>query len=273
MRTDVIYNGDCIQGLKRLPDNSIDLVVTSPPYNQNLSTQDTSKKPYKDNMDDKEYVNFIKELFREIFRVLKDDGSFFYNYKSDTKNNLINSAHFHLFNVIQDFKMAGEIIWNYAGNFDSNRTRFPIDYEMIFHLVKQNKFKFSDRNRKLTSVWNINHVMYGTHEKSTCENHPCPYPLKLIRKIVEHTTNENDIVLDPFMGSGTTAKACYELNRRFIGFELDTEYCEIALKRLKQKVIKGFFGTQANSTSSSFNKDLTENSEEFPQILHLAELR
>jgi hypothetical protein len=70
-------------------------------------------------------------------------------------------------------------------------------------------------------------------------------------------TLKGDIVFDPTMGSGTTAKACYELNRRFIGFEIDPEYCEIARKRLKQKVITGFFGTQANSTSSSFNKDLT----------------
>jgi len=75
------------------------------------------------------------------------------------------------------------------------------------------------------------------------------------------------------MGSGTTAKACYELNRRFIGFEIDPEYCEISRKRLKQKVISGFFGTQANSTSSSFNKDLTGKSVDFPQILPLAELR
>ena len=79
------------------------------------------------------------------------------------------------------------------------------------------------------------------------------------------------IVCDPFAGSGSTLSACKELGRKWVGFELSPEYCKIIQKRLSQKVITGFFDTQA--PTGSFNKDLTGNSDEFPQILPLAELR
>lgn len=232
-----IYNMDCLKGLYCLPTQSIDLVVTSPPYNQNLSTQAGDRLLYEDNLSNEEYVEFIEKIFKQIYRILKDNGSFFYNYKSDTKNNQVNSAFFHLVKVIGKFNIAGEIIWKYAGNFDSNRTRFPIDYEIIFHLVKRAEFKFSDCGEKLSSIWRINHVMAGTQERRACEIHPCPYPIKLIKKIIRHTTDEKDIVCDPFLGSGTTAVACKQLNRNFIGFEISKEYCEIAKRRLEQETL------------------------------------
>ena len=232
-----IYNMDCLEGLKQLDNESIDLVVTSPPYNQNLTTQSDNTLLYEDDKDKEKYLNFIKNVINEIYRVLKPNGSFFYNFKSNTKENLTQPAFEHLSFVLGNFKIAGEIVWKYAGNFDSNRTRFPIDYEMIYHLVKNNRFKFSDCNEKLSSVWHIKHVMSGHSEKKECKNHPCPYPLELVRKIIKHTTNENDLVLDPFIGSGTTAVASKQLKRNYIGFELLQAYCQIAENRLKQKTL------------------------------------
>ena len=161
------------------------------------------------------------------------------------------------------FELKNIIIWykkkkgmgDLYGNFSPR-------YEMILFLTK---------GRPLLKDTRYSNVIL--FDNGGNKNHPTEKPVGLIQILIKSFTDENKIVLDPFMGSGTTAKACYELNRRFIGFELDPEYCEIARKRLKQKVITGFFGTQANSTSSSFNKDLTGNSDEFPQILPLAELR
>ena len=231
-----VYNMDCIEGMKLLPDNSVDLIITSPPYNQGLTTQDTSQTLYADNLPDEEYYKLILGVFREAKRVLKDTGSFVYNYKSDIKNNIVRPAFRHLerANSEAHFLLVGEIVWKYAGNFDSARTRFPIDYEMFYHMAKTNKFKFSDLGEKLSSLWRFNHVMYGTKEKKEAGNHPCPYPVDIIRKFIRHLTVEGDIVLDPFMGSGTTAVACRILDRHFIGFEISKEYCDIANNRLKK---------------------------------------
>ena len=228
-----ILQGDCLTKLKELPDKFIDMVITSPPYNQGLTTQDKTKNLYTDSLPEDEYIAFIKNIFLEIYRVLKDKGSFFYNFKSNVSENILSPAFKHLMTVnYERFKIAGEIIWNYAGNFDSTRTRFPVDYEMIYHLVKGKDFNFYDQKEKLTSVWDMRHVMFGTEEKAQTGDHPCPFPLHLVKKCMIWTTQKKDIVLDPFLGSGTTAVACKELERDYIGIEINPEYCKIAEKRL-----------------------------------------
>lgn len=243
LEVDKIYLIDCIDGLKQLDDNVLDLVVTSPPYNQEFITQDKSKLLYKDDLDDTEYIKWLTELFAVVNNKLKDTGSFMYNYKSLGDGRFLKPAFLHLteVNKISNFKIAGEIIWKYAGNFDPTRSRFPRDYEMVYHLVKTDNFKFDDLKQTLSSVWYIPHVMSWTDEKRECGKHPCPYPLMLIRKIILHTTNENDLVLDPFSGSGTTALASKQLNRKYIGFEKIPEYVDIANKRLQQKNLKDLF--------------------------------
>ena len=243
LEVDKIYLIDCIDGLKQLDDNVLDLVVTSPPYNQEFISQDKSRLLYKDDLDDSEYIKWLTELFALVNNKLKDTGSFMYNYKSLGDGRFLKPAFLHLteVNKISNFKIAGEIIWKYAGNFDPTRSRFPRDYEMVYHLVKTDNFKFDDLKQTLSSVWYIPHVMSWTDEKRECCKHPCPYPLMLIRKIILHTTNENDLVLDPFSGSGTTALASKQLNRKYIGFEKIPEYVDIANKRLQQKNLKDLF--------------------------------
>lgn len=232
-----IICGDCLEVMKGIPDKSVDLIVTSPPYNQCLTTQDIKMKLYSDNMSDEEYVSMLRSFFKEAYRILKDDGSFFYNYKTDVYENKLNTAYAHLMKVNNLFLISAEIVWKYAGNFDSARCRFPTDYEMIFHLTKSNKYKFFDLNQTLSSVWNIPHVMAGTNEKNECKTHPCPYPIKLIRKIIQHTTNENDLIIDPFLGAGTTAVVCKQLKRKCIGIEIIPEYINITKQRLAQEVL------------------------------------
>jgi len=289
MRTDVIYNGDCIQGLKRLPDNSVDLVVTDPPYNL------TQNKWEKD-------IDF-KQLFPDIWRILKEDGVVcIFSQEPFTSKLILSDDNYkycwywdkgrpknHLNAKIQPMRAIEIIVVFYK----KSGRYFPILTEKRKQDIRDNGNEYVNKNNgnygktKEKSVLNehrsipvnmkypkdiitIQGVGSFGNEKT---GHPTQKPEELIKYFVKTYSKENEIVLDLFMGSGTTAKACYELNRRFIGFELDPEYCEIARKRLKQKVITGFFGTQANSTSSSFNKDLTGNSDEFPQILPLAELR
>lgn len=187
-----IYCMDCLEGLKEIPDNSIDLIITSPPYNQNLTTQNTSMKLYEDNKSDEEYTEWIKKIFTEMYRILKINGSLFYNYKTDVFENRLKPAFEHLIKVKGSFLISAEIIWKYAGNFDSARCRFPTDYEMIYHLTKTNNYFFNPGNESLSSVWVINHVMANTNEKKSCGCHPCPYPLKLMRKIIKHCSRERE---------------------------------------------------------------------------------
>ena len=254
MRTDVIYNGDCIQGLKRLPDNSVDLVVTDPPYNL--------KKDFaNDDLSEEDFVKFLTPVFDELARVIKPKHSVIIFFDAGKKLPLFWKC---LFNSKLKFQKACNL---YKPNDCSQPHNRILRTSEVFYVCS----KTDELNHDGETY--IHDCLLANHTKKESWYHPTAKNLKITRQIIQSSSLANNIVLDPFMGSGTTAKACYELNRRFIGFELDPEYCEIARKRLKQKVITGFFGTQANSTSSSFNKDLTENSEEFPQILPLAELR
>ena len=182
----------------------------------------------------------IKTLFTEAYRILKDDGSFFYNYKSDTKGNVVSSAfaHLHKFMAFTDFKIGAEIVWKYTGNFDSARIRFPMDYEMVFQLIKNSKFKFINTGEKLSSVWRIPHVMARTKEQMETKSHPCPFPKNLVKKIIEHTTDPLDLVIDPFSGSGSTACVAKELGRNSLGWEINKGYFDKSVIRLNNVILQ-----------------------------------
>jgi len=232
----VIFNADCREILPELR-GGVDCIFTSPPYNQNLTTQDKTMSLYADNMPPEEYKQMIRSVFDGAHTALKEYGSFFYNYKSQVSSNILSPAHYHLIDVNTTFLVVGEIVWKYAGDFDSAKTRFHVDYEIIFHMAKSNKFKFKDNGRPLSGVWNIKHVMANSFEKETCGNHPCPFPIALASKAIQHTTDIGDTILDPFMGSGTTLVAAKQLHRKAIGIEIEEKYCEIAVKRLGQGVL------------------------------------
>jgi len=228
-----LYNCDCLELTNYISNNSVDLIVTSPPYNQQLTTQNKSMVLYSDNMHDDAYIKFIQSVFSSFNSMLKQNGSIFYNYKSDTKKNIVKPAFMHLIeaNRFTQFHIVGEIVWKYAGDFDSAKTRFHIDYEMVYHLAKTNIFNFYGK-RDLTSVWKINHVMHGTKEKENTKTHPCPFPEALVTKIITHTTKDNDLVFDPFCGSGTTAVVCERNKRQWVCAEKNNIYCDIIAKRI-----------------------------------------
>jgi len=241
MRTNVVYQGDCIQGLKLLPDKSVDCIITDPPYGINASNGVGKINQKFEGNWDKEIP--AKEYFDEILRVGKKVLIFGGNYFT------------HL--LPQSNKW---IVWDKVGNMKNEGTNFS-DVELIWTNLEGN-----------TSV-KILHIHRGGMVSGESKLHPTQKPNKLMLQIIKRFTEEGEIILDPFAGSGSTLLACKQLNRRWVGFEISPEYCKIIQKRLSQKVITGFFDTQAHSTNGSFNKDLTGNSDEFPQILPLAELR
>jgi len=213
---------DCIDGMKQMADNSVDLVVTSPPYNlgNNHHTGNIHHTPYSDNIPELEYQEQQILILNELWRVTKDSGSLFYNHK----NRIINGITITPYQWIlkSNWIIKQELVWfNRSQNFD--KIRFYPMTERIYWLVKNNN----------TILYNkINHHdVFKWDAVGTNTAHTRSFPIKMVKDIIS-CFKDSKIILDPFMGSGTTAVACKMTGRNFIGFEISEEYCTIANKRL-----------------------------------------
>lgn len=219
-----IYNEDCVEGLKRIPDESVDLVLTDPPFNinyfSNMSTSDQYKiriqTAYKwDNDFD------IVPVIKQFMRILKNDS---YCLIFGCEENI---------KIMQENGCNQILIWDKQHNGMGDLSDFGIGYEFIFCFKKGNPTLKKGRiNGVITSAH------YGFFDKTI---HPTQKPIKLMRYLLENCSNQGDIVLDGFVGSGTVPIACKQLDRNFIGFEIDKGYCDIANKRLQQENINRWF--------------------------------
>lgn len=238
-----IYEMDCLEGLKMIEDNSIDLIITSPPYNKGINgknnkgvkwnkTIDYNDDINNDSLPEEEYQKWQIDILNECYRVLKKDGSMFYNHK-----NRIYSGHGEIISPYQwlfktNFKIRQEIIWDRGSTQNVNRRRYLPTTELIFWLTKSKNPKFDRKQdtKYKNEIWRID------FEKNT--EHPAPYPFDLPDNIIHCIKeNENDklIVLDPFMGSGTTAIAAIKNDCNYIGFEKFQKYIELTNKRISQE--------------------------------------
>lgn len=233
-----IINGDCLEVLKKLPDESIDLVVTSPPYNLKNSTGNGMKdgrggkwanaaliegyENYDDCMPNDEYAKWQHEVLLECLRVIKDDGAIFYNHKWRVQAGLIQDRR----DIVYDLPLRQIIIWQRKGGINFNAGYFLPTYEVIYLIAKKN-FKLAPHSNRYGDVWDI--------MQEQRNDHPAPFPVELIDRIVSSTTAQ--IILDPFMGSGTTAVVAAGLGRNFIGIEKSAKYCEAAMERLEKNKI------------------------------------
>jgi len=201
-----IICGDCLEVMKEIPDKSVDLVLTDPPYGINVIGGSKSfgsiggSNIVKANKYHPIINDDIKIDFTEIFRISKNQVIFGGNYF--------------------DLPISkGWIVWDKKtkNNWDDNFS----DGELAWTSFK--------RPLKIFRYLYMGCLQEGKREKRV---HPTQKPLKLIEYIVENYTNETNIILDPFLGSGTTAVACKSLGRRYIGIEISPEYCEIARRRV-----------------------------------------
>ncbi len=254
METNIIYNKSS-KIMSEIEDKSVDLVVTSPPYNININYGNTTKKgktiktkskKYKDNLEEKEYRNLLKNVFDECKRVVKEDGSIWINIKNRYKNGVIVSP-FWIEEYFEDMYLKNIIIWNFDWGGSTNK-RFAPRYEYVYWFTKhKSNYKFNlddvkvpalnyrpDRYKNQlknpSDVWRIPMVSGNYLERT---GHPAQYPEKLIERVILAGTNKGDIVLDPFMGSGTTAVVAKKNKRNYIGYEIENEYIEMANSRLK----------------------------------------
>ena len=233
--------GNTIDVMKKIPDGAVDLVITSPPYNLKNSTGNGMKdgrggkwanaalidgySHYNDNMPHKEYVEWQKNCLSEMLRVIPDDGAIFYNHKWRVQGGLLQDRH----DIVSEFPVRQIIIWQRKGGINFNPGYFLPTYEVIYLIAKKD-FKLAKKANAHGDVWE-----FGQESKN---KHPAPFPLALIERIISSTTA--NIILDPFMGSGTTALAAKNLEKNFIGIDISPEYCEMASLRLKdpQSIIK-----------------------------------
>jgi site-specific DNA-methyltransferase (adenine-specific) len=224
-----MINDDCLNVLPTLADQSIDLIITSPPYEDIAGAGYTASN--KDVLFLKLYSEFLDKVFKEYKRILKPNGQLFFNIKSKTLKKTLRTPHWIEFtNGFQSLIFKSYIIWKYAGSFDSTKSRFHLDYEIIYHLSKGNDIYLNQDSKyhdPLSSVWYVPHNI-----KKEDRVHPTQMPLTLADRILDLTARSGDTVLDNFMGSGTTGIAAKKRNLEFIGIELNKDYYKIAKQRV-----------------------------------------
>lgn len=230
-----IICGDAIEVMKKIPAESVGLIITSPPYNLKNSTGNGLKdgrggkwanaalkkgySHYDDNMPHDEYVKWQRDCLTEMLRLIPENGAIFYNHKWRVQGGLLQDRQ----DIVSGFPIRQIIIWKRAGGLNFNPCYFLPTYEVIY-LIAKPKFKLISKANALTDVWETPQEMKN--------GHPAPFPVGLIDKIVSSV--EAKIILDPFMGSGTTAVAAINFKRDYIGIDISPEYCEQAAKRIKE---------------------------------------
>lgn len=273
-----IICGDCEKVLKTFPENCINLIVTSPPY------ADRRKKTYGGIHPDK-YVEWFLPKSKEFLRVLKEDGTFILNIKERVVDGERHTFVLKLIIEMrkQGWLWTEEFIWHkkncYPGKWPN---RFRNAWEHLFQFNKNKKFQMfqeavmvpigdwsKKRLRKLTKKdyvrdesetesgfgkkvvnWIGRDMVYPTnvlHMATECsyKNHSATFPVDLPIWFIKLFTKEGDVVLDPFIGSGTTALAARQLNRHYVGIDVKPEYCETAKKRLGSAVVFNYESNQS----------------------------
>ena len=232
---DKIICGDSVEVMKQIPDGAVNLVVTSPPYNLKNSTGNGMKDGrggkwenaalkngythHDDCMPHEKYVEWQRDCLSEMMRIIPEDGAIFYNHKWRVQGGLLQDRH----DIMNGFPIRQIIIWKRKGGLNFNAGYFLPTYEVIY-LIAKPKFKLAPKANGYGDVWEFTQEMNN--------DHPAAFPVNLINRIISSTNAK--IILDPFMGSGTTAISAMSFNRNFIGVDISPEYCEMAQRRIKQ---------------------------------------
>ena len=221
-----IYNEDCLSGMKKIPDKSIDLIVTDPPYVIETSGAGIYKQA------DKQYVkelNGIKDGFDprvldEICRIMKKINVYFFCSQKQ------------IIPLLDYFVKGKKCNWNLLTWHKSNPVpacgnKYLTDTEFILF--------FREKGVRIHGEFSTKFTYYVTplnQKDKKMYGHPTIKPLSMVQNFITNSSQEGDVVLDPFLGSGTTAVAAASLGRRYIGFELDEGYCEVAQKRIDEVI-------------------------------------
>ena len=229
-----IICGNAVDVMKDVPDGSVHLIITSPPYNLKNSTGNGMKNGnggkwanaalqngyshHNDCMPHDAYVKWQRDCLTEMMRIIPEDGAIFYNHKWRVQGGLLQDRQ----DIVSGFPVRQIIIWKRKGGLNFNAGYFLPTYEVIYVIAKP-KFRLIPKANAYGDVWEFTQEMKN--------DHPAAFPVDLINRIV--SSADAKIILDPFMGSGTTAISTLNFKRNYVGIDISSEYCEMARERIK----------------------------------------
>lgn len=237
-----LINGDCLEELKKIKSNTIDLVFTSPPYNMNLRIRNgkycsrqivkeltTKYKDFNDNLPMDEYFEFNKNILNECLRV---SDLVFYNVQFLTGNKPA------LFRLLGEFhlKIKEFIVWDKMTAEPAIRdgvmnSQFEVLIVLQNSSPQSRRFELANFDRgTMSNLWKIK------RGKKYDKSHGAVFPIDLASTVISVFSKEGDVVLDPFMGTGTTGKACRNLGRGFVGIEIDKDYYDFSNRRINEEI-------------------------------------
>lgn len=245
VETNKIYNEDCYEAIKNIPDKSIDLIVTDPPYEwqrggkmTGLFRKGVSSRNFMYQIEDKKLDKGIDfSILDEFVRIMKKINIYIWC----NKNQLYKYMEFFVGKLNCFFEI---IIWNKTNVTPLCGNKYLTDKEYCLF--------FREKGVKILGSYNTKKRVYTTSSNRDDKSmyiHPNCKPLEIIKNLIINSSNENEIVFDPFIGSGTAAVAAKELNRQFLGFEIDKEYYRIACERLQGLTQQKEKGVSANQLS------------------------
>lgn len=252
---DVVYfNGDCVKLLDKIPNGAVKLIVSSPPYNLG--------KVYEPKIDQKKYLSQQRRVIDKCIDKLSDDGSICWQVGNYAENGHIVPLDILLYPLFvnkdhEGVKLRNRIIWHFEHGlhatkrfsgryetilwftktdnyfFDVDPIRMPQKYPLkkYFKGINKGKLSCNPKGKNPSDLWNIPNVKSNHVEKTI---HPCQFPVELIERLVLSMTLENDWVLDPFMGVGSTAVAAVLNGRRAIGADIVEDYVKTGIERVRQ---------------------------------------
>ena len=245
-----IYCRDCLDGMRLLPDALVNLTVTSPPYNIG--------KEYESLIETSDYIDWCAKWIKEIHRLTADDGAFWLNVGYfEVKNKGLAVPIPYLLWDKTDFYLLQEMVWNYAAGVACKSRFSPRNEKLLWYIKNQRQYIFNlddvrdpnvkypnqKKNGKLkcnplgknpSDVWQIPKVTSGANRSSKERTaHPAQFPTEMIERVIKSSSNKGDLIMDPFMGSGSTAVAALNTGRNVIGFEVENKYIRIAQDRIE----------------------------------------
>lgn len=246
----IIYNLDCFEAMKKVSEPIFNLTVTSPPYNIGKEYEDVLPLP--------EYLDWCENWIRELYRLTVSDGTFWLNlgYISIPEKAKAIPIPYLLWNRVP-FYLIQEVVWNYGAGVAGKKFFSPRNEKFLWYVKDENNYTFNldevrdpnvkypnqKKNGKIkvnrlgknpTDVWQFSKVTSGRNRSSKERTpHPAQFPKAVIERIIKASSNTGEAVLDPFIGSGTTAIVALNNKRRVVGFEINVDYCQIAADRIE----------------------------------------
>lgn len=250
MRYDYVECGDCIQLMKNIDDKSIDIVLTSPPYNMTKRKggyADTGRyDEYVDWKTEEDYIDMIKTTFTEFDRLLKNNGVILFNFSYSIENP---SLPYKLVSSIvadTNFELVDTILWHKKSGipFPANKQRLCRIWEYVFVFVRKDEINTFNINKKVKSISEKTGQKYyevfynyidAKNNDGKCSLNQATFSSDLVVQLLNmYSVSDDDIVLDCYAGTGTTAIGCIKCNKHYICLELSKDQCDYAIKRINE---------------------------------------